>query len=222
MNPLIALNLKAYKESVGERGLMLCRIADEVAKNTGASIVVAPQNVDLFRVAKVVSIPVFAQHIDSNEPGAFTGSITAEAVKEAGCKGTLLNHAERKIPYEKMQLAVELARKAGLETLMCADSVDEARRIAPLKPDYIAIEPPELIGSGISVSKAKPEIVKDAVSEVKKIQNIPVLCGAGISNGEDVRKAVELGADGVLLASAFVKAKDPRAVLLDMANAVRV
>jgi len=222
MNPLIALNLKAYKESIGERGLTLCRIADEVAKSTGASIVVAPQNVDLFRVAKAVSIPVFAQHIDSNEPGAFTGSITAEAVKEAGCKGTLLNHAERKIPYEKMQLVVELARKAGLETLMCADSVDEARRIAPLKPDYIAIEPPELIGSGISVSKAKPEIVKDAVSEVKKIQNIPVLCGAGISNGEDVRKAVELGANGVLLASAFVKAKDPRAVLLDMANAVRV
>jgi len=221
MNPLIALNLKAYKESIGERGLALCRIADEVAKETGASIIVAPQNVDLFRVVKAVSIPVFAQHIDWNVPGAFTGSITADAVKEAGCQGTLLNHAEKKIALEKIQLCIELARKGGIKTLLCADSVDEAKRIAPLKPDFIAVEPPELIGSGVSVSKAKPEIVSNTVEAVKSIQNIPVLCGAGVSNGEDVRKAVELGADGVLLASAFVKASNPRAVLLEMANAAR-
>jgi len=221
VNPLIALNLKAYKESMGERGLALCRIAEEVAKETGASIIVAPQNLDLSWIAKSVSIPVFAQHIDSNAPGAFTGSITADAVKEAGCQGTLLNHAERKIHLENIQLGIELARKAGIKTLLCADSVDEAKRIAPLKPDFIAVEPPELIGSGISVSKAKPEIVSSTVEAVKCIQNIPVLCGAGISNGEDVRKAIELGADGVLLASAFVKAANPKAVLLDMANAAR-
>lgn len=222
MKPLIVLNLKTYLESVGERGVALCRIADEVAKQSGASIIVAPQNVDLFRVAKEVSIPVFAQHIDANQPGAFTGSITAEAVKQAGCKGTLLNHSEKKIQFEKIQLSIELARKAGIEVLVCADSVEEAKRIAPLKPDYIAVEPPELIGSGISVSTAKPEVVKDAVEQVKRIAQIPVLCGAGISNGEDVRKAVELGADGVLLASAFVKAKNPRAVLLDMVSHLEV
>ncbi|MCX6777030.1 MAG: triose-phosphate isomerase, partial [Candidatus Micrarchaeota archaeon] len=111
--------------------------------------------------------------------------------------------------------------KAGIETLLCADSVEEAKKIATLSPSYIAVEPPELIGSGISVSKAKPEIVSDAVSEVKRINNIPVLCGAGVSTGVDVRKAVELGASGVLLASAFVKASNPKAVLLDMANSIK-
>ncbi|MEM3556199.1 MAG: triose-phosphate isomerase [Candidatus Micrarchaeia archaeon] len=222
MEPLIVLNLKTYHESIGERGVALCRIADEVAEETGASIIVAPQNTDLFRIAKEVAIPVFAQHIDANEAGAFTGSITAEAVKEAGCKGSLLNHSERKIEFEKIQIAIQIARKVGIELLLCADSIDEAKRIAPLKPDYIAVEPPELIGSGISVSKAKPEVVSGAVEEVKKIAEIPVLCGAGISDGEDVQKAIQLGADGVLLASAFVKAKDPRAVLLDMANHLRV
>jgi len=221
MKPLIVLNLKTYSESAGEKGLALCRIAEDVARSTGVSIIVAPQNVDLSRIAREVKIPVFAQHIDSNGPGAFTGSITADAVKSAGCKGTLLNHAERKIPFEKMQLAIELARKAGIETLLCADSVEEAKKIATLSPSYIAVEPPELIGSGISVSKAKPEIVSDAVSEVKRINNIPVLCGAGVSTGVDVKKAVELGASGVLLASAFVKASNPKAVLLDMANSIK-
>lgn len=221
MKPLVALNLKAYFESTGERGVALCRIADEVARETGVSIIVAPQNVDLFRVAREVTIPVFAQHIDANEPGAFTGSITAEAVKQAGCRGTLLNHSEKRVSFETIQASIQIARRVGIESLVCADSVDQAKRIAPLKPDYIAVEPPELIGSGISVSKAKPDVVRDAVEQVKEIVEIPVLCGAGISNGEDVRRAVELGADGVLLASAFVKAKNPRVVLLDMVSPLR-
>jgi thiazole synthase ThiGH ThiG subunit len=36
-----------------------------------------------------------------------------------------------------------------------------------------------------------------------------------------VAKAVELGSDGVLLASGVVKAKDRRAVLLDLASGLR-
>jgi len=218
MRPLILLNLKAYRESSGESGLKLCRIANKVAKETKANIAVAPQTVYLSKVVESVSIPVFAQHIDSKEAGAFTGSITAEAVKAAGCTGTMLNHSEKKIPFEDIRKAVEKARELQLITVVCADTVEEAKRIAALRPDYIAIEPPELIGSGISVSKAKPEIVVNAVREIKKIANISVLCGAGISDGEDVRKAIELKSDGVLLASAFVKAKDPEAVLLDMAK----
>ncbi len=47
-----------------------------------------------------------------------------------------------------------------------------------------------------------------------------MLCGAGVTNGEDVKAAIELGADGVLLASGVVKAKDPRAALLDLVSGV--
>lgn len=218
MKPLILLNLKVYKESIGESGLKLCKIAEKVAKDKDANIAVAPQTSDLSKIASSLSIPVFAQHIDSNDAGAFTGSITAEAVKSIGCKGTMLNHSEKKIPFEEIRKAVEKARALQLVTVVCVDTVEEGKRVATVKPDYIAIEPPELIGSGISVSKAKPEIVINAVKEIKKIASILVLCGAGISNGEDVKKAVELGSDGVLLASAFVKAKDPEAVLLGMAE----
>jgi triosephosphate isomerase len=60
-------------------------------------------------------------------------------------------------------------------------------------------------------------VVSDAVAAVRRIdEGIMVLCGAGVKNGRDVRKAVELGASGVLLASGVVKAKEPRMVLADL------
>ena len=73
----------------------------------------------------------------------------------------------------------------------------------------MAVEPPELIGGNVSVSKAKPEIIEKSVEKVKEITgDVKVLCGAGIKNREDVAKAIELGSDGILLASGIVKAKD--------------
>ncbi|MBI4399303.1 triose-phosphate isomerase [Candidatus Micrarchaeota archaeon] len=218
MKNLIVLNLKVYGESLGRRGLELSRIAEAVGKGTGARIIVVPQTVDLADVVKSVSIPVFAQHVDPNDQGAFTGTTTAEAVKEVGCKGTLINHSEKRLRVEEIGRIVEKCRRLNLDSLVCAATTEESRALASLRPDYIAVEPPELIGSGISVSSAKPEIVRNTVLRVKEVADIPVLCGAGISNGKDVKKAVELGASGVLLASAYVKAKDPKTLLMEMAE----
>jgi triosephosphate isomerase len=81
----------------------------------------------------------------------------------------------------------------------------------------VAVEPPELIGGDISVTKANPRIVEDTVDAVKEAnRSVSVLCGAGIKTGADVKAALDLGADGVLLASGVVRAKDPRAALLDL------
>ncbi len=88
-----------------------------------------------------------------------------------------------------------------------------------MKPTIVAIEPPELIGTGIPVSKANPDVVVGSVEAVKGVsKNVKVLCGAGISTGDDVRAAIDLGTDGVLLASGVVKAKDPKKALLDLAG----
>ncbi len=213
---VIVLNLKAYKESTGAEGMKLCKIAESVAKGTDVGIIVAPQTADLMAIAGEVSIPVFAQAVDASDQGAFTGAVTLESIKSAGCMGTLINHSERRMKLFDINKLIEKAKALGLESLVCTATTAESRAVAALEPTYVAIEPPELIGSGISVSSAQPEIVENSVAEVKKIADVSVLCGAGISNGRDVSKAIELGADGVLLASAFVKAKDPRAVLEDM------
>jgi len=57
---------------------------------------------------------------------------------------------------------------------------------------------------------------------VRKVNpDVVVLCGAGISSGDDVEAALKLGTKGVLLASGVVKAKEPKKVLLEMAEAAQ-
>jgi len=214
----IVLNLKAYSESTGKEAVRLAKLANEVALETGVKVIACVQATDLAAVASSVKIPVFAQHVDAKKPGAFTGSIVPEAVKAAGANGTLINHSERKLPLALVGETVARCKEAGILTMVCAATVEETEAVARFSPDFIAIEPPELIGSGISVSTANPDIVKNAVKAVRKVANIPVLCGAGISTGGDVGKAMQLGAAGVLLASAYVKAKEPKKLLLEMAK----
>ena len=217
--PLIALNFKTYAQAFGENSLRLAKIAEEVSEQFGVTIAVAPPMIDLAKVAAEVKIPVFAQHVDPYKPGSHTGSIIAEDVKAAGAVGSLVNHSEHRLRLADIGMVLERLRENGLISLLCTDTVETTKAGAALSPDMLAIEPPELIGTGIPVSKAKPEVVRGAVQAVQKINpDVHVLCGAGISTGDDVARAIELGAEGVLLASAYVKAKDPKLVLIDMAR----
>ncbi len=219
--PLIVVNFKTYAESTGEKAVRMARYCEEVSHDHGVSIVAAPQIPDIYRVACSVKIPVFAQHIDGVGAGSFTGHVTADCIKDAGARGTLINHSERRILLSDIDLAVRAAEKAGLTTIVCTNNVAVTSAAAALSPDLVAIEPPELIGSGIPVSKADPDIVRGAVAAVKKIDpEVEVLCGAGISKGEDVAAALELGTSGVLLASGVIKAKDPMAALLDLVGKI--
>jgi len=220
--PLILVNLKTYREGMGENAVNLTKIAEQVHLKTGTSIAVAPQTVDVKLVIEAAETPVFAQHIDPAGFGQYTGHILPEAMAEAGCSGTLINHSERQLPIEVIRNSVRRAKEADLITVICVDTVEKGRLVAAFSPDAIAIEPPELIGSGISVSKAKPEVVSGAVAAVKNVNaRIKVLCGAGITDGDDVVIAQKLGADGILVASGIVKANNPEAALLDLARSLR-
>lgn len=218
--PVIILNYKTYVESTGMKGRVLTRMAHEVMKEKGVRIVVCPQTPDLY-LHKDSGIEVFAQHVDPIEPGSHTGHVLPLALVEAGASGSLINHSEDRMPVDRIGKAVELCRQHRLTSVVCAESIDKVREVAVFKPDYIAIEPPELIGSGIPVSKADPGIVCNSVRAVETIdRSIIVLCGAGISKGDDVKAALELGTSGVLLASGVVKAKDPKQALLDLVSLI--
>ncbi len=220
--PAIVLNFKVYPEVLGRRGWELAKVCAKVAEDTGTPIVIAPPLSDLAHIARLVHIPVFGQHADTAEAGAHTGWLPPEALLEAGAAGTLLNHSERKIPHKNVAALLPRCERLGLEVVACADDLREAETLARLGPDYIAIEPPELIGGDVSVTTASPDVVSGAVEAIHRIDpDVGVLCGAGVKDRKDVRKALELGTVGVLLASGFVKAKDPEKALRDLAKGLR-
>jgi len=217
--PIILVNFKTYLEATGRKAVKLAKVADRVSRETRISICVAPQFTDIALVAREVEIPVFAQHIDPIKPGSHTGYVLADAVKEAGAVGTLINHSERQLKLSEIDAAIKIAQEKGLISLVCANNHTTSAAVAALRPDIVAVEPPELIGTGMSVSKAKPEVIESTIRLVREINpTVTVLCGAGVSDGEDVAAALRLGTDGVLVASAVVKAKDPYRVLLNFAE----
>jgi triosephosphate isomerase (TIM) len=213
--PLMIINLKQYEESLGSKPLEFAKIAKELSKKHGVTILIAPPSPMLGEVSKLV--PTLSQHVDPYEPGARTGALIPMEVKEMGCVGTLINHSEKRIPHEDVGKCVELCRKHDLVTVVCVKDDNEARELAKFKPDFIAVEPPELIGGDICVSVAKPEIIKNSVKAVKDVSpSTQVLCGAGVKHTDDVQKSLEMGARGVLLASGVVRAKDVRKAMEDL------
>ncbi|MHA1835361.1 MAG: triose-phosphate isomerase [Candidatus Odinarchaeia archaeon] len=212
--PIIVINFKTYLEATGVKALELSKICESISEEYGVNIAVAPQTVDIFRITSEVSIPVLAQHVDPIEPGSHTGSVLMESIKEAGAVGFLLNHSEKRLKLFEIDELIKMAKKHNLQTIACSNNIDVSGAIAALNPDFVAVEPPELIGTGISVSTAKPEVVADTVKVIKKInQNVIPLCGAGVSKAIDVEAALNLGTKGVLLASGVVKARNPEGVL---------
>ncbi len=218
----VVLNFKTYAEATGLAALKLSRICEEASDQYDGEMVVVPQTADLRLISENVSIPVYAQHVDGVGFGGFTGSITAASIKAAGASGTLINHSERRLKLAEIEASLSASRAEGLSTIVCTNNIATTRAAAALKPDYVAVEPPELIGSGIPVSKADPEVVRGSVEAVKRIEpGVGVLCGAGISRGDDLLAALELGSEGVLLASGIVKAKDQRKALEELLSGIR-
>jgi triosephosphate isomerase len=215
--PVVIINFKTYPKATGEKAVLLAQTCERVSNKYNVPIVIAPQIPDLFRVAKAVEIPVFSQHMDPGDPGRFTGHVLGDTLVESGCTGTLLNHSEKRMQLADIEESISKAHKLNLFTVVCTNNIQVSVAAASMAPWSVAVEPPELIGSGISVSQAQPEIISGTVNKIRKVnKNVVILCGAGISTGEDVASAIKLGAQGVLLASAVANSDKPEPVLSDL------
>jgi len=208
----VLVNLKTYPCDP----VAVAEAAHGVATETGVQIAVAPQTAHLDRIA-ATGVETWTQHVSPVGHGSHTGSSLAEAAAGAGATGTLLNHSENRLKLADIDDALRAAERAGLETVVCANNPRQVGAVTALEPDAVAVEPPELIGTGTPVSTADPDVVEGAVEAAAAVDpDVPVLCGAGISTGDDLLAARELGSKGVLLASGVAKADDPRAALSDL------
>lgn len=220
-SPFILINFKTYREGTGYGADRIARAASAVMEDTGVTIGIAPSYTDLRKMAKHFSIPIFAQHIDGVGAGGFTGHTPAYMMKLEGAAGSLINHSERRLTLADIEASLTAAEAEGLTSIICTNNIRTTAAAAALGPDYVAIEPPELIGSGISVAQADPGIISGSVkAALKQNSEVKVLAGAGIQSGDCVRISLDLGCSGVLLASSVVKAEDPESVLRDLVSKI--
>jgi len=221
---VLAVNYKAYKTAYGSLGVKISKEIDSIAKEYEGSVrvILLPPLTELAVVSREVEVAeVFAQHVDPVDEGPYTGHVTINMVKEAGAVGVMVNHSEKRLRLDEINFILNKARESGLEVLACADTAEVAAAISVLNPNMLAIEPPELIGTGIPVSKAKPEVVLKTLNLIRKHNDkVKVLTGAGITTGDDVKAAVNLGTQGVLVASAIMKSPNPRKTVEDLIKAL--
>ena len=217
---MFVINCKNYEEISGDKIIQFVKTAEKVSKKFKVKIAIAPPQ-HLIGLVANSSIPILAQHIDDAKVGSTTGFIIPELLKNSKVKGSLINHSEHRISSKEIQKLVLKLKELKMISIVCVKDVAEAKKYAKLDPNFIAIEPPELIGSGKAVSKEKPELITKAAKAVKDANNkTKLLCGAGIVSGEDVSKASELGSKGILVASGIVKAKNWNKIMTEFAKSM--
>jgi triosephosphate isomerase len=217
---LFVINFKTYKESTGKKAEKIFKIVKEIEKKANSlnvEMIVSPSYIDLKEGIKE-GLNVFSQHFDNIDYGAHTGFIPGIMLKDNKIKGSLINHSEHRIKFDEIKDRILCLKNLKLKSIVCVENAREVKKISKLEPDYIAIEPKELIGGNISISSAHPELITDSI---KNSNNIPILIGAGIKTKEDVLKGLEHGAKGILVASGIVKAKNIKKEIEDLLDAFK-
>ena len=216
---MFVINCKNYEEISGDKIIRFVKTAEKISKKYKVKIAIAPPQ-HLVGLVSKSTIPILAQHVDFSKIGSTTGFIVPELLKKSKVSGSLINHSEHRISSKEISLLIPKLRDLKMISILCVKDVSEVKKYVKLNPDYIAIEPPELIGSGKAVSKEQPELITKAVKGVQDAKNkTKLLCGAGIVSGEDVSAAIKLGSKGILVASGIVKAKNWSKVIEEFARA---
>jgi len=216
--PFFEIGPKSYL--YGDQILELALAADKASEKYDVDVIFTCPVVDIRRVKEATSrIHVFAPHMDPIPIGRGLADTLAESLVAAGAEGVMLNHVEKPLSFDVLAATIQRANEVGLTTIVCADSMADASKIATLHPDIIVAEPSELIGTGVSVG---PEYVAAATASVKNVDaSILVLTAAGIAGGQDVYNTILAGADATGSSSGVAKAADRPAMVDEMIAAAR-
>ena len=122
---IIAGNWKMNK-TVAEALALVQDLKIELANITAVDIVVCPPFTALSEVAKAIrgsNIRLGAQDMSEHNPGAYTGEIAAEMLKEFGVRYVILGHSERRQYHkesdELISKKARAAHAASLEPIVC-------------------------------------------------------------------------------------------------------
>jgi triosephosphate isomerase len=217
---MFIINCKNYDEISGGKIIKLAKISQRISKKYKIPIAIAPPH-HLIPLIVNFNVIILAQHLDDKKVGGTTGYMIPEIVKKSKINGSLINHSEHRISEKEIKNLVKRLKRLRLKTVLCVKNVNELKKYLKLNPTFIAIEPPELIGTGKAISTERPQLITNAVDTVKSVKNsTKLLCGAGIVSGNDVARAKELGSKGILVASGIVKAKNWEKIIDEFSRAL--
>ena len=217
---MFIINCKNYDEISGDKIIKLAKISQKISKKYKIPIAIAPPH-HLIPLIVKFNVIVLAQHLDDKKIGSTTGFMIPEIVKKSKINGSLINHSEHRISEKEIKNLVKRLKRLRLKTVLCVKNVNELKKYLKLNPTFIAIEPPELIGTGKAISTERPQLITKAVDGVKSAKNsTKLLCGAGIVSGNDVARAKELGSKGILVARGIVKAKNWEKIIEEFSRAL--
>lgn len=219
--PLI-INLKNYLETSGDNTIKLVKDAEKVSERLNVEIIVSPPQPSLALIVKQTNLKVISQHVDLKKIGSTTGYYVPEIIDKAGARGSLINHSEHPIEITEIKQLIEKLKELNLLSFVCVKTTKELKEILEFGPNYIAIEPTELIGTQKSISSEKPFLIRECQQMVStKDQISELICGAGINKKEDVKMALEYGAKGILVSSSITKASNWYEKIFELASAFK-
>lgn len=235
---LIAGNWKmnGVGESLEEAAALRVALDAEAAN---CRVALCPPATLIDRMAQTLggsSIEIGGQDCHAEKSGAFTGSVSADMLSDAGANLVILGHSERRAGFGETDADVaakaEAALAAGLEPIICvgetleqreagqAVAVVSAQVIGSLpasladKSFAVAYEPVWAIGTGLTPTLEQIEEVHVAVRAaiVERLgqggAKAPILYGGSVkpSNAKEILAVPEVG--GALVGGASLKADD--------------
>ena len=131
--PVIAGNWKMYKTPTDARAFFNA-FKPLVGASTHCDIVIAPPFPALaaaVEAARGSAISIHAQNLHWAKDGAFTGEVSAAMLVDAGCRGVIIGHSERRQFFgdtddwvnKKLRAALEM----GLEPIVCVGETLQER-----------------------------------------------------------------------------------------------
>ncbi len=204
----------------GDDILSLAGYAQEASARWGVNVIFTTPYANIERVAReMTGLYVFAPHMDPIRPGRGLANVLPESIRQAGACGVMLNHTERPLDLTTLEATLDRANELGLLSIVCADSIKEAKAVAQMGPDLMVAEPADLIGSG---NAADTSYVSASIEAIRSVNpDIGILVGGGVHTGEDVYRIIYAGADATGSSSAIATARDPEALIDEMLQAVR-
>lgn len=198
-------------------------------------VVLCPPFTQLAAANMVLSgtgIALGAQDCHDQPQGAFTGDISAQMLRRAGCDYVIVGHSERREQHHETSAQVKgkasAAIEAGLTPILCVgESLAQreagnalevvAQQLAESLPDaadgcIIAYEPIWAIGSGLTATTDDIALMHQ---HLKKILDkpLPVLYGGSVKPANSAEICALSAVDGVLVGSASLNGDDFAAII---------